>query len=186
MPEYKKQIEKLIYQLNLANNICIVNEVDQKTLCEYYNSADLVVSMARNEGFPNTLLEVMGCKVPIVVGRIPQIEELLQDNRNARICELQTHSISLAILDIIGNREKAQQLAEEAYATARQYADISKNGARFCNKVKSQLIVGKRNSVMSLITFRTLYLLFRIYRKLVGSYKRKVSVIVSVPPKCSQ
>jgi len=174
-PVYKGVIEEQIRRLGVSENVKVLYEVTQDVLPLYYQASDVVVSMARSEGFPNTLLEVMGCKVSIVVGRIPQITELLEDDRNARICELETARISAAILDILDHREKAQRLADEAYVTVRQHADIRKNGIRFCNEVKGRLAVNRHARKIQLPGFRMLYLMYRVYRRLAGKWKGRAS-----------
>ena len=50
--------------------LVLLGEVGLAEVPHYYNAADVVVSMARTEGFPNTVLEVMCCRRPLVVGRI--------------------------------------------------------------------------------------------------------------------
>jgi D-inositol-3-phosphate glycosyltransferase len=44
---------------------------------DLYRAADVVVSYSSNDSLPNTLLEAMACRVPIVAGDIPPVRELL-------------------------------------------------------------------------------------------------------------
>ena len=103
-PEYKFKVEETIRRLNMNDKVSIVGDVTQDVLPLYYQASDIVVSMGSCEGFPNTVLEVMACNVPVVVGRIAQVEELLEDNNNAWLCEIEPKSIAAAILDVLGDQ----------------------------------------------------------------------------------
>lgn len=166
-PDYKKQIEETIVRLNLKNRVRLLNEVSQDALLPYYQASDVVVSMGRSEGFPNTLLEVMACKVPVVVGRIAQIEELLEHDRNAWICEIEPRAIAAAILDVLDDREKRQRISNSAYMTAKEYADIKKNGITFSNNLKRYCAADKRGSWIEIIIFKIMYVMYRIQRKII-------------------
>jgi glycosyltransferase involved in cell wall biosynthesis len=166
-PGYKNQIEETIKRLNLACNVYVLDEVSQDVLPRYYQASDVVVSMGHSEGFPNTLLEVMACKVPIVVGRIAQIEELLEDDKNAWICEKQPQAIAAAILDVLDDQNKRQRVSNAAYATVKEYADIKKNGIKFSNDMKRYCATYNHSSWIKIILFKILYAIYRVQRKII-------------------
>jgi glycosyltransferase involved in cell wall biosynthesis len=168
IPSYKKQIENIIERLNLRDKVCVLDEVSQEVLLQYYQASDVVVSMAQSEGFPNTLLEVMACRVPIVVGRIEQIEELLQDDVNAWVCGNEPQRIAAAILDALDSQDKRQRITNVAYKTVKEYADIRKNGVMFCNDLKRFNATYKRRFWLEIIAFRALYIIYRIQRKIIA------------------
>jgi glycosyltransferase involved in cell wall biosynthesis len=167
-PDYKKQIEETIERLNLADKVCVLSEVSQDVLSQYYQASDVVISMAHSEGFPNSILEVMACKVPIVVGRITQIEELLENDKNAWISEKEPQAIAAAILDVLGDQDKRQRISNTAYITAREHADIKKNGIKFSNNLKRYCATYKHKSWTEIVLFRMLYVMYRIQRKIIN------------------
>ncbi len=167
-PDYKKQIEKTIENLNLVDKVCVLSEVSQDVLSQYYQASDVVVSMAHSEGFPNSVLEVMACKVPIVVGRIVQIEELLEHDKNAWICEKEPQAIAAAILDVLDNQDRRLRISNAAYITAREHADIKRNGIKFSNDIKRYCAASKQKLWVELILFRVLYVVYRIQRKIIN------------------
>jgi glycosyltransferase involved in cell wall biosynthesis len=166
-PDYKNKIEEIIKRLNVASSVCVLDEVSQDVLPQYYQASDVVVSMGHSEGFPNTLLEVMACKVPIVVGRIAQVEELLEHDKNAWICEKEPRAIAEAILNVLDDQNKSQRISNAAYTTAREYADIKMNGVKFSNNLKRYCITYKRRPWMEIILFRMLYGVYCIQRKII-------------------
>jgi glycosyltransferase involved in cell wall biosynthesis len=166
-PGYKRQVVETIARLNLGEKVSIVGDVSQAVLPLYYQASDVVVSMAHCEGFPNTLLEVMASKVPIVVGRISQIEELLENGKNAWICEKEPQAIAAAILDVLDNQDRRQQIANAAYLSAREHADIKMNGVKFSNSIKRYCAACKHSPYMKIILFRILYTIYRVQRKII-------------------
>ena len=168
---YKKRIKETIARLNLTDRTYVLNEVSEEVLSQYYRASDVVVSMARSEGFPNTLLEVMACKVPVIVGRIPQVEELLEDDRNAWICDISVPAITAAINDVVRNGDKKERIVNAAYETVKRYGDISKNGVLFSDCLKKSAAEWTPGFRPMMFPFKAVYALFRVRRRL-NSIKR--------------
>jgi len=129
--EYRNKIECLITDKHLTSSVRLIYEVGQDLLPLYYSASDVVVSMASSEGFPNTLLEVMACEVPIVAGRIPQIEELLIDSESAKLCTIEADEIATAVVDILSNPERYRLVAAQAKTIVEAQGEIMSNGKRF-------------------------------------------------------
>ncbi|MHB8389122.1 MAG: glycosyltransferase [Acidobacteriaceae bacterium] len=165
---YKNRIKETIARLNLADKTYVLDEIPEEILSQYYQASDVVVSMASSEGFPNTLLEVMACKVPMVVGQIAQIEELLEDDRNAWICDLSAPAIAAAIEDILRDGEKRRRIVSAAYETVKRYGDIRKNGVLFSDRLKQIAEEWKPGFRPMTFIFRMLYGVFRIQRRLIS------------------
>jgi glycosyltransferase involved in cell wall biosynthesis len=161
--EYLQRIEQMLEQLKLRDCTRVTGEVDQTILPLYYRAADVVVSLARSEGFPNTALEAMGCRIPVVIGRIPQIDELLEDDYNARICEIDPDSVAAAINDVIGDPQKRANIVEAAFRTVREFGDIRRNGVSFSEDLVRVL---KGPAPGSRYIFRLMFLFYRIHRRL--------------------
>ena len=168
---YKNRIKETIVRLNLADKAYVLNEVSEEVLSQYYRASDVVVSMASSEGFPNTLLEVMACKVSVIVGRIPQIEELLENDRNAWICDISVPAITAAINDVLRNRGKRARIVNTAYETVKRYGDISKNGVLFSDRLKKIAMEWKPGFRPMMFPFRMVYAMFCLRRRLLSIKK---------------
>ena len=166
-PQYLKIVEETISRLRLSSRVQVIGEIGEDDMITYYQASDVVVSMANSEGFPNTLLEVMGCKIPMVVGRIPQIEELLSDGQNARICQIDPHQTGKAILDILGNPEKAFNLAANAYDTATRHANIKTNGVKFSNQLKRAMAEKTSTGFVKKACFIAIFAAYLIQRTVI-------------------
>ncbi len=105
-------------------------------LPDYYRASDIVVSMAGSEGFPNTLLEAMGCEAPILVGDIPQVRELLKNGINARICGIDKMKIADVLGEMLNDPVGTRDMAAKGRETVRHFGDINTNGRRFSDEIK--------------------------------------------------
>lgn len=166
-PIYLRQINEQISRLGISDNVMLQDEITQEMLPTYYRASDMVLSMARSEGFPNTILEVMACRIPVVIGKISQIEELLEDNKNALICEIDPHAISQKILDVLNNGA-SEAITTEAFHLVQTYANIKTNGEKFSSQLKMRIISDKKVSYVGLLLFKCIYLFHRASRKILG------------------
>jgi glycosyltransferase involved in cell wall biosynthesis len=72
-----------------------MRDICRRSLPDYYQASDLVVSVASR--IPNTVLEVMACGVPVLVGDTAS-RELLTDGVNARLCPISVAGIEAAMV----------------------------------------------------------------------------------------
>lgn len=170
-PDYKNQIEQTIKRLGLTKHVRILGEVSQDTLPLYYQASDVMVSMASSEGFPNSLLEVMACKVPVVVGKIVHIEELLENGKNTWVCDIESNAIAATILDVLNDESKRRRISDAAYMTVTEHADIKKSGMTFSDNLKQASANYNLSLGANIILFRLLYGIYRIQRKIMTGLK---------------
>ena len=72
----RKELENLIFSLQLNEHVWLVGVVPHKELYLWYSAADLFCLASKKEGWPNVLLEAMACGTPVVgtpAGGIPEI-----------------------------------------------------------------------------------------------------------------
>ncbi|MHB1024891.1 MAG: glycosyltransferase family 4 protein [Desulfobacteria bacterium] len=56
--------------------------VPWESMPDYYNAADVMISISSNDSLPNCMLEAMACGIPVVMGDIPSIREWITDGGN--------------------------------------------------------------------------------------------------------
>ena len=61
-----------------TQNIHLVGRV--KNVADYLNASDYYISASKAEGFPNAVLEAMGCGLPVVLSAISPHKEIIQIN----------------------------------------------------------------------------------------------------------
>ena len=132
LESYKTRVLDYINKNNLNDRVKVYGACDAKRLNLFYNSSDVVVSMASSEGFPNSVLEAMACKKLVLVGEIEQTKELLMDRVNAIMCKIEKGQIVAGMTAIFGGEASARdRMTEEAYRTVLQHANIEDNAKRF-------------------------------------------------------
>ncbi len=136
MPQYRAEVAAAVAHLALAGRVRVLGEVGQEALPDWYRASDVVVSVASVEGFPNTVLEAMACAVPVLVGDIPQVRELLTDGVNARISTVEASAIARGIEEVLADRQRALAIAEKGRKTALEWGDIDTNGRRFAEAMR--------------------------------------------------
>ncbi len=75
--EYRKNLEKLVDELNINNHVLFLGNVENSELPKYYSISDIAIfpSIA-NETFGISIAEAMACEVPVIstnVGGIPEV-----------------------------------------------------------------------------------------------------------------
>lgn len=149
-PGYGARVEQAIETAGLRDHVRVVREVVRDELATYIGAADVVVSMARSEGFPNTVLEVMAARRPLVVGRLPEIEALMADGVHGRLCAFDAEAIAAAIGEVLSNPAHAQEMVEQANLLAMTHGDIEENGRRFGEQFRRIITQGRRKPASGL------------------------------------
>jgi glycosyltransferase involved in cell wall biosynthesis len=88
----RQQLENLSARLGVADRVRFLGNLDPKSLCEVYNSADALVLASSREGWANVLLESMACGTPVLGSAVwgtPEViarpeAGLLLQNRDAK------------------------------------------------------------------------------------------------------
>jgi glycosyltransferase involved in cell wall biosynthesis len=163
---YMETIRNLIAKHDLSASTLIFGEISQQDLPLYYAAADVVVSMASSEGFPNTALEVMSCKAPLVIGSLPQIHELLEDRVHCRICEVNDAALADCITEILEDPIAIEHMTQSAKDLAKNTADISDNGGQFARDIRNTSDSFSRPGRISLALYQIVYLIYRISARL--------------------
>lgn len=99
---YRASMLQKITELNIAHAVEYVDEVPYQEMAALYRTADVVVSMARSEGFPVTAFEAMACDAPLVSGRIPQLEEVMTHEQHTLFVPLDDpHQLAQALVRVL-------------------------------------------------------------------------------------
>jgi glycosyltransferase involved in cell wall biosynthesis len=160
--DYQAKVAQTVSRLGLGSSVRVIGRLANDALPDYYRASDLVVSMARSEGFPNTVLEVMACGVPVVAGDIPQIRELLTDGVNARVCPIQVAAIESGMLDVLADSSLAARLVAAGRGVALESGDISRNGQRWAARLRELAASEKTQDWLSIWPYRLLLIAHQV------------------------
>ena len=97
IPPYKA----LAAELGILDNLRWEVDVPWEDMPEYFRAADAVVSISSKDSLPNSMLEAMGCAVPVIMGDIPEISEWVIDGVNGFVVPVRDEvilSVKLLVL----------------------------------------------------------------------------------------
>jgi glycosyltransferase involved in cell wall biosynthesis len=87
--------------------------------------ANVVVSVTLSEGFPVSIFEAMACGVPLVLGKIPQLEELLTQEQNALFVPKQdSKQLAKAIIRLLKDETLRQNMIIANLDLVKKYGDF--------------------------------------------------------------
>lgn len=111
----------LAARLRVASSITCLGRVEDRTLAEWYNAADVLAFPSLWEGFGWPTLEAMACGTPVVAADIAPVAEVVNDA--AMLVPPQDPSaIARAIERVLTDPALAQALREKGLARAAQYS----------------------------------------------------------------
>jgi glycosyltransferase involved in cell wall biosynthesis len=79
---YLRTLEKRAADLGFSDEIIWIEKVSFEDMPGMYLAADAVVSIARSDGTPMTVLEAMSCGRPMVVSDLPSLKEWVENDVN--------------------------------------------------------------------------------------------------------
>lgn len=90
-----------------------INNID-----DYLKVIDIFVIPSRQEGMPNSLLEAMACKLPVIATRIGGATDIIRDGENGLLVSPgSVQELTSAMLRLIGDKHLSDSLAQHAYET---------------------------------------------------------------------
>lgn len=110
------EIQALVQRAGLENRIFLPGYV--RDVWGWLKGADVFVSLSTIEGCPNTVLEAIACKCPLVVSDIPAHREFLSDRDAVFVDPQEPTAVADAIVDVLATPQEARRRAEAAFALA--------------------------------------------------------------------
>ncbi|MDP8230786.1 MAG: glycosyltransferase [Candidatus Gorgyraea atricola] len=117
----RSNLERMAEDLDVRKKVIFTGWVDNPF--KYLLRMDIFVLPSLWEGFPNAALEAMACGVPVVASdSTGGIREAIEDNINGLLIKPGVPSaISGAVYDLLSNKEKRENLVQEAYGSIKQF-----------------------------------------------------------------
>lgn len=100
----------------------------EEKMAELFQAADLFVCASRADNLPNTIMEAMGCGLPVLATSVGGIPEMVEDGDNGRLCAPDDpEALAIALADMIENKSllaamgaRAREFCERNYAQGMQ------------------------------------------------------------------
>jgi len=109
----KKSLINLKEKYKVRDRIKIMDYTNE--LWNWFKAADVFVSVSDFEGNPNTVLEAVASKCPVVISDIPEHREILDEDSSYFVPVSDTKPIAAGIIKALSGPAEAQRKAENAY-----------------------------------------------------------------------
>ncbi len=130
-----KHYYELAAKLNLGNRIFFKGL--QSPLTQYYNASDVFVLPTYHESFLIAGIEAAACGLPLVITKVPGVEDYLKDGGNGYFINRNEVDIAHKIIKLIENESLRKQLGMNAINSAQIYSwdNIAQNTLNLYKKI---------------------------------------------------
>jgi glycosyltransferase involved in cell wall biosynthesis len=136
--------------LDLKENVCFSGRLDNEQMAQVYHQADLFVNPSLVDNMPISILEALASGVPVVTTDVGGIPFLVEHERTALLVSSgDARAMAAAVLDLLGNPQKANRLASAGCDYVQRYSWQSVRGRLF--DVYSALVLKTEKGAAGLI-----------------------------------
>ncbi len=135
----KTELSELAAQYGILQSVVFVGF--STAVKDFLNMADIFVFPSLHEGMPNSLLEAMACRLPVVATNIGGVTDFVKDGENGLLAE-PGDSVGLArgIDRLIENQELSEHIANNGYETIRKSYSLDCIAQRYADLYNSMAI----------------------------------------------
>lgn len=102
---YLNMLHRLVSDLHLDEHVRFLGPIPYSEMPSWMNLADIMVMVPQSDGMPNTLWEAMACGAFPVLIRLPQYDEVIQDQLNGCFVEPNPESLAHVLSDALANHD---------------------------------------------------------------------------------
>jgi glycosyltransferase involved in cell wall biosynthesis len=128
-PVYRAALEGRASELGIGKRVRFVGARSPGEMPALYSLAEVAVSVPFSDGLPQSLFEAMAGGCPVVVGRLPAYDEILDDHTAVRV-ELASEPITEAIVRVLTDDRLREGLRARARDRVVQRACLPAEVAR--------------------------------------------------------
>ena len=140
------KLAHLIEKYELGNSVFLIEELPHPKALEALQGADFSISISRNDGTPNSMLEAMTFGAIPLMSAIESIREWVTDGVNGYLFDPRNpHSIADTIQRAIAEKDKHAAMRRRNYNIIAEKADYAKNMSRAEEKLLDFL---KKNDLL--------------------------------------
>jgi len=113
-------------------------KIEHSKMPFYYAASEMVLSISSNDSLPNVMLEAMACGVPLIMGDIPPIKEIIQDQQNGFVIGVHdSKALISAIREVLNQNLLIQVFIEKNRLFIEKYMDSKKNSQIIKDLIKN-------------------------------------------------
>lgn len=134
----KNGIKSICKQLNMDSFVSVLGYTPNNIILQIMKKASVFVSLSKYEGCPNTVMEAMACKCPVIVSDIAAHKEILDDNSAFFVSTENVSMVADSIIQALSEKQKANFHVKNAYKKSLNWS-IEKMTNRYLNVYHSVL-----------------------------------------------
>ncbi|MCC7331309.1 MAG: glycosyltransferase family 4 protein [Flavobacteriales bacterium] len=121
--EYWKKIEKKLAQKNLKDRVLVIPKQTPEQMIYWYKNSTIIVSIPNSDGTPNSVLEAMLAKKPIIIGEYDYDTDLF--SKLTTLPENTVEYLSKAIeLEFLKRNENIEKI-ESSHSLVEKHASLT-------------------------------------------------------------
>lgn len=102
----KEELEALIKTKAYSNQVLFLGGIPNSDIQKYYQAADVYINPTHAEGFPRTIIEAMGCGLPIVTTNAGGIRDILPPSQHKYMSDIDdVAQFSKNLVDIYNEKD---------------------------------------------------------------------------------
>ncbi len=139
---YRNRIQQMITNMKVETAVRFVDEVsNHNEMGKLYRLADVVLSVSRSDAtIPATGFEAMACGVPLILGWLPQFEEIITSEENALIVSGEnSQKLAEAIVRLLKDKALAQKIIMTNLTLIKEKGDFQAQMAKMEKLYKNLL-----------------------------------------------
>ncbi len=122
--ELKTELEKQVEDLNLKDRVVFLGFTPHSDLPSLLKACDIFIRPSLSEGFGNSFVEAMACRIPVIATPVGGIVDFLIDKKTGFFCEPQNpESIRDAVNEIINKPEQTIKVIDSAFKMVKEKYD---------------------------------------------------------------
>jgi glycosyltransferase involved in cell wall biosynthesis len=141
----QKKLLKFQQKLNIQERLKIMGYT--LNLYDWLARADVFVTASVYEGNPNTVIEAIACKCPVVVSKIPAHSEFLDESSAFFVSPSSPQSIADGILGALSDSEQAGEKAGRAWERVADWSadSIAREYIEACEEILTARLRNRRD-----------------------------------------
>jgi len=151
-------LQQLIDAFELQSEVRLIGQIPREDMCDYYDSADLVVITSRSEGIPLVLMEAMARGKLVLAPAITGIPELVSDGETGFLyCPGALQDFVARVETINRSRSSLGRVRRAARKHVIEHYNRQANLAAFCDLLVASLALKPNSATSNLHDQRILY-----------------------------
>ncbi len=141
----KAHLEELVKKFNLEEHVRFIGYISDSKLPYYYNLCDVFIMPSRTEngdpeGFGMVYVEAGACRKPVIGSKMGGIPDAVIDGKTGILVNpLDMVEISHAIIELLSNEEKAENMAQAGLQRAKEELNWDRATDKLKNIIKNCL-----------------------------------------------